>query len=72
MKHEKKHCARCNSNFECKVGDIGNCQCSAIQLSAEEIAFLKEMYDDCLCMNCIYELKRRHVHFLNKYMLNGN
>jgi hypothetical protein len=72
MKHQLKNCPRCNGRFECKVGDIGNCQCTAVTLTVEEIAFIEEMYTDCLCMNCIYELKRRYVHFLNKYMLHGN
>jgi hypothetical protein len=72
MKHEKKSCCRCDEAFECKVGDIANCQCSLTKLTIEEIAFMEEMYDDCLCVNCIYELKRRYVHFVNKYILPEN
>ena len=72
MKHEKKSCCRCDEEFECKVGDIANCQCALTKLTIEEIAFMEEMYDDCLCANCIYELKRRYVHFVNKYILPEN
>ena len=72
MKHEKKNCCRCDSFFECKVGDIANCQCTQMTLSLEEISFMEEMYDDCLCANCIYEMKRRYVHFVNKYILPEN
>ena len=72
MKHEQKNCPRCETAFVCKVGNIANCQCNEIKLSIEETAFIQEMYDDCLCMNCIYEMKRRYVHFLNKYMLTKN
>jgi len=72
MKHENKCCGRCDQHFECKVGDIANCQCSIIELSLEEIAFIEELYDDCLGMNCIYEMKRRYVHFVNKYILPHN
>jgi hypothetical protein len=72
MKHERKICPRCDKSFECKMGDIANCQCTQIVLSVEEIAFIEELYDDCLCVNCIYELKRRYVHFVNKYLLPGN
>jgi hypothetical protein len=72
MKHETKNCPRCNRGFECKVGDIANCQCTQITLSIEEIAFIEEQYDECLCMNCIHELKRRYVHFVNKYLLREN
>ena len=72
MKHEQKNCPRCEKMFECKVGDVGNCQCSQIKLNLEEIAFIEELYDDCLCINCIYELRRRYVHFVNKYLFAQN
>ena len=72
MKHEQKNCPRCETAFQCKVGDIANCQCSQFTLNAGEIAFMEELYDDCLCITCIHELKRRYVHFVNKYILPEN
>ena len=72
MKHELKSCPRCNGGFECKVGDIANCQCTQVTLTLEEIGFMEEMYEECLCMNCIYELRRRYVHLVNKYILADN
>ena len=37
-KHEPRNCPRCNKTFECKVGNIAQCQCSSIVLSEEEKA----------------------------------
>lgn len=67
-KHEEKHCPRCNTVFECKAGTIMQCQCSAIQLTVEESAFVQAKYDDCLCINCLYELQNKYVHFKAKYV----
>ncbi|MCW3464217.1 cysteine-rich CWC family protein [Chitinophaga nivalis] len=55
--HERKHCPRCNSGFECKVGSILICQCSAVTLSTEERNYIQEQYTDCLCANCLKEMK---------------
>ncbi|MHA4808372.1 cysteine-rich CWC family protein [Flavitalea flava] len=55
-KHEEKYCPRCKSAFECKVGDITQCQCFGIGLNPEEKKFLEERYEDCLCRNCLLEL----------------
>ena len=67
-RHEEKHCPRCNIAFECKAGTITQCQCSAIQLSAEESAFIQAKYDDCLCINCIRDLQKKYDHFKTKYI----
>ncbi len=69
-KHEEKYCPRCKAAFECKVGDVAQCQCSGIGLSAEEKIFLQDRYEDCLCRNCLLELKQRAVLFKEKYFLN--
>lgn len=55
--HEEKYCPKCKTPFECKVGSILLCQCSEIKLSNEELEFIQQKYDDCLCINCIKELK---------------
>jgi adenosylcobinamide kinase / adenosylcobinamide-phosphate guanylyltransferase len=57
-KHEEKDCPRCQAAFECKVGDIIQCQCYGIGLTIEERAFVEERFEDCLCRNCLLELKR--------------
>jgi hypothetical protein len=56
--HENKTCARCGQSFECKPFDIGNCQCSAVQLTSEERHYLQSQHDDCLCINCLKAIKQ--------------
>ena len=60
--HEQKICPRCNQPLECKVGDIVHCQCSSIYLTLEERSFIEDHYSDCLCINCLKELKNRYTH----------
>jgi len=67
--HEEKHCPRCGNRFECKAGAITACQCYGIVLSDEERAFIEERYNDCLCRNCLLELKNRYIFFKEKYLL---
>ncbi|MFY7900874.1 MAG: cysteine-rich CWC family protein [Chitinophagaceae bacterium] len=55
--HEIKVCAKCNKNFECKVGNILECQCNQIQLSYEEKSIIENSYEDCLCIDCLYILR---------------
>jgi len=70
-KHEEKKCPRCSSSFECKSGDIVQCQCYGISFSTEERAFIEERYEDCLCRKCLLELKHRYTFFTEKYFLHG-
>ncbi len=58
--HEDKHCPKCKTTFECKVGSIMLCQCSTVQLTAEEIEFIQQQYDDCLCASCMKQLKAEY------------
>lgn len=55
--HEKKQCPRCNANFECKTGSILLCQCSKIEMTAEQLEYSNAKYDDCLCLACLQELR---------------
>ncbi len=59
-KHETKHCPRCETLFTCRVGDVLQCQCMDVPLSAEEAAYLQEQYDDCLCAPCMRKLKQAY------------
>lgn len=70
--HEAKYCPRCSQSFECKVGNITQCQCYGITISAEERAFMDTLYSDCLCSNCLLQLKNDYVHFKNKFILQVN
>ena len=69
--HEVKSCPRCGKAFECKAGDITQCQCYGIQLSPEERAFIEERYKDCLCADCLLQLKNRYMLFKEKYLFNS-
>ncbi len=55
-KHEDKHCPRCGILFECKVGNITQCQCNGISINTEEQEYISKQYDDCLCFSCIVAL----------------
>ncbi|MEM6262472.1 MAG: cysteine-rich CWC family protein [Bacteroidota bacterium] len=59
-KHEEKHCPRCGTLFECKVGSILLCQCTTVTLNEAEREYLREKFDDCLCANCMRELKEEY------------
>jgi len=52
-RHESKKCPRCQLEFECKVGNILQCQCTAIQLTDAQIEYIGKLYSDCLCINCL-------------------
>ena len=64
--HEEKTCPRCEKNFECKCGSINLCQCSAVTLTEELSQQLKNDYADCLCIQCLREIKSTSPVSLNK------
>lgn len=68
-KHEIKHCPKCGKSFECKPGNITQCQCYAVQLSNAELMFIKKIYDDCLCADCMIKMKQlfKEKHILEYY-----
>ena len=70
--HEQQYCPRCNKTFECKVGNITQCQCYGISISAEERAYIDTRYSDCLCSKCLLQLKNDYVQFKNKFILQVN
>ena len=55
--HEPKTCPRCKAPFECKVGNITECQCSGITFNEEEKDYVAKSYSDCLCRKCLLEIK---------------
>lgn len=65
--HEQKICPRCAKGFVCKVGDICQCECTTIILTLEEQAFIENRYNDCLCTNCLKDLKNKYTLFKEKY-----
>jgi len=71
-KHEEKYCPRCRAAFECKVGDITQCQCYGLSFTPEEKAFIGQRFEDCLCRRCLLELKQPNVLFSEKFFSNAD
>jgi hypothetical protein len=59
-KHEEKYCPRCGSSFECKVGDIIQCQCYGIKFTDAEKDFIGNKFTDCLCADCMKAMKSEY------------
>lgn len=55
--HETKECPECNQVFECKPGNITQCQCFGIKLTTELQAYIEQRYNDCLCRKCLQRLQ---------------
>lgn len=55
----EKVCFNCKKIFECKADDIENCLCNTIQLNTNAIDFIKNKFDDCLCVACLKELAKK-------------
>jgi hypothetical protein len=66
--HEIKNCPRCNREFECKPGNIAQCQCYGVNISVELKAYIEQRYNDCLCSNCLDSLSRELNFFKEKYI----
>lgn len=56
-KHEEKQCPICRVSFECKPGNITQCQCFGIHFSENEKLLIGQTYTDCLCRQCLLQLK---------------
>jgi hypothetical protein len=58
--HEEQICPRCHARFECKVGSINLCQCQTVSLNTAEADYVRKQFDDCLCANCLLEIKKEY------------
>ncbi len=56
-KKQRKYCARCSAAFECCATAISRCQCSNINLDVAALAYLKDHFDDCLCIDCLGQIR---------------
>ena len=59
-KHEDKICGNCGIAFECKVGNITQCQCYEVCLSNEEQQYISKQFTGCICINCIKALRTEY------------
>ncbi|PJZ24087.1 hypothetical protein CH352_00090 [Leptospira hartskeerlii] len=48
----QRKCPQCSNILECGA-EQGTCWCFDIQLDREVLKNIREMYDDCLCKNCL-------------------
>lgn len=53
----KRECNRCQSAFNCREDRRDLCHCTHIYILPEIKNYIKENYDDCLCHNCLKEVK---------------
>jgi hypothetical protein len=59
-KHEIIRCERCEATFECKANSFTKCQCSTVQLTINEVQYVSELYDGCLCANCLLVIQQEY------------
>jgi hypothetical protein len=59
-KHEIIPCERCGSAIECKANSYTKCQCSVVQLSLNEMQYISEQHDGCLCSVCLFSLQQEY------------
>lgn len=51
-KSETKTCEACGTQFSCGASEA-KCWCFEIDLSRETLANLREVYKNCLCVQCL-------------------
>ncbi len=56
-KHEIISCDRCGARIECKANSYTKCQCSVVQLTINEVQYISENYEGCMCSGCLLELQ---------------
>ena len=59
-KHEIIRCERCGASMECKANAFTKCQCSVVQLNLNEVQYISENYEGCMCAKCLGELKEEY------------
>jgi hypothetical protein len=59
-KHEIISCERCGGSIECKANSYTKCQCSTVHLNLNEVEYIGELYDSCLCAKCLAELQEEY------------
>lgn len=55
-----KRCSKCFESFECKSDNIEKCDCSKIYLPDELKKYISNNYSDCLCLNCLIDIKSNY------------
>ena len=63
-KHESIPCERCGQHFECKANSRAKCQCDAVQLNLNELQFVSERFEGCVCAACLLALQDEYRRLL--------
>jgi len=58
IKHEIVQCERCKKPFECKANAYSKCQCGTVQLTLNEVQYVSELFEGCLCALCLLQLQQ--------------
>lgn len=53
----EKLCPRCNGPFTCGTENVSTCPCSSARLDSLQHSYLQMNYNECLCINCLTEVK---------------
>ena len=56
-KHEIISCDRCGKSIECKANSYTKCQCSVVQLTINEVQYISENFEGCMCADCLRALQ---------------
>ena len=59
-KHEEISCERCHAVFECRANSSFRCQCNTVTLSLNEMQYISERFEACLCASCLAALKEEY------------
>jgi len=43
--------------MECKANAYTKCQCSQVQLTLNEVQYISENFDGCMCADCLSALQ---------------
>ncbi|MVM30808.1 hypothetical protein GO755_12270 [Spirosoma sp. HMF4905] len=68
-KHEHTACPRCHRVFECRVGSINLCQCQAVQLTYDQLQYVRSAYQGCLCADCLLAVRTEYNRLTHQKIL---
>lgn len=58
--HDRLACPRCGIRYECNVGSISLCSCTAIQLTEDQRQYIGSLFSGCLCTSCLLVLREEY------------
>ncbi|MEK9629740.1 MAG: cysteine-rich CWC family protein [Nitrospinota bacterium] len=52
----RKTCPKCGKQFECENDSPNPCQCDGVPLNKKQLDYIKNNFENCLCLNCLHQL----------------